>query len=1362
MSQPSRPRDRGQSPRRRPQFKIHAIESLEQRAVLAPFVSTTVTGVTFTAGTAPNPNVSTGTVAATATAMTDSAAPVTSISKLADLSQFGGDMVRIEAGQGGDFGKALYAISRGGGSNPAAVNNPGVIYRVDPVTGKASVWFDLNPVIKQMANNPAATAANSLGTGTGYVNWYDMAFDPEGYFDGRPSMFVTSSDATDPNKNAVYRIGSNGDFLGVYVGYSANVAGSLTRSPTAISVTPAEQAKYLRGLFTGNSQAGLGSATDQRVLFIDSNAFRPGTDLNSTTTLPAGAIATNANYGQQSGITSVDATYEIPANAVYDTFTNFGIPGAPAPNPTNQPGQSGVQGIAGNFLIGRGVQPAAGSAAIDTYPGDVFTSNNAPLLNGYQGLAAFRRFQDISFDRYQYFSYGFPSTVTGSTVTFAAAQISAPVYAGSVFVADLSNGLAVSVPPPAAAPAGTPNFVVPVGPNLTGTITITLNAQGAYEVTTNSTFPAAPQLDDSGRIIRIDTNGVVTNFAEGFKVWSSTDSSAFQNSSLSITFSADGTTLYASDADGIWQFKTVTSLAGSTSGNLIGLNDLRTFGVPYQGEDSAVAVLDTGIDAQTPNFRGRVAKGANTLFNSVGGNDDLAPGGATAIGQPDGHGTLIAGVIAQFVPQATLVPVNVFPVGQTNTNNTAVYNGLTYLSQNPFVNDPIRPGQQDRVVATAIGFGSSQIYQVEGVAYRQQKQLTLAFKDRLQRLRAIGNQPIAATGNNNVSNGSVNGMAVPAVYNEVVSASGVYPFPFVQDATTPPTDPSPGVIPRPSGPILLFPTQGSATLIGAGNLQTFTAGDNGTYYADRVIANANRSITTDFMAPAIDVPTFRRTNAGTNGAPIPGTNTFYASGTSLSAGIVAGSFATVASALDYWTQMARTGVTSDAYLNVPVGTRTLNFGAHKLLDLSVYANPDGINSILQWTAVPVEDPTRTIWNPKDPIRGGYRSPEYARIDIGNAIAAIEATQALNYLIDKNQLQLLDSNNNGLITAQSIQSFVNRANTIGLPEAGAMARLLGGTDRIDPNNATPTFFGERPDSPDVLQRRFNFLDFAAHGKLTGSISIQELTMLAHTLLPPPDSFVVTDRQRASVNGFLLEPTPTRNYIDLRHLLPTYVWVPRTILRRWRGVPPGAFGINFGQPKTATGPYQYDLFSNVPKASNQPSTGTAGAGKAARAAAAAAAKEAQLARQAANKQAALEAKAAKAAAAKAAAEARAAANAKTPTVANGSPVKPTTPNPSPTPTTTARPTTPTPSGGTLATPSTNNAEDPRVTAANALIKSMTAVIQSNTPGTPQTAGSTTNTTPSATSTNPADLLVATGETATDTDAAKDKDKADDKTT
>ena len=52
-------------------------------------------------------------------------------------------------GPGGEFGNEIYAISRGAGGNATkgAIIRPGVIYRVDPATGKSSVFFDLNTVI---------------------------------------------------------------------------------------------------------------------------------------------------------------------------------------------------------------------------------------------------------------------------------------------------------------------------------------------------------------------------------------------------------------------------------------------------------------------------------------------------------------------------------------------------------------------------------------------------------------------------------------------------------------------------------------------------------------------------------------------------------------------------------------------------------------------------------------------------------------------------------------------------------------------------------------------------------------------------------------------------------------------------------------------------------------------------------------------------------------------------------------------------------------------------------------------------------------------------------------------------------------
>jgi len=212
MSQPSRPQAHAPARRPRRELKLEAIFPLEDRCLLTPVVAVTpVTAVFVPAATQPA-NTTTGAVQITEgnpDAGFPSDAPFTSVSELTPISSFGGDIVQIQAGPGGVFGNAVYAISRGAGDNglsstsnlnsttppptvTSAINRPGVIYRVDPATGKTNVFFDLNTVISQV--NPNATPGNSVGTSTGLVNWYSIAFDPEGYFNGTPSMFVSSVD----------------------------------------------------------------------------------------------------------------------------------------------------------------------------------------------------------------------------------------------------------------------------------------------------------------------------------------------------------------------------------------------------------------------------------------------------------------------------------------------------------------------------------------------------------------------------------------------------------------------------------------------------------------------------------------------------------------------------------------------------------------------------------------------------------------------------------------------------------------------------------------------------------------------------------------------------------------------------------------------------------------------------------------------------------------------------------------------------------------------------------------------------------------------------------------------------------------
>lgn len=1230
MSEPAPPRARQEARRPRRSIRLEPIQELEERKLLAPYLPITARTATFTPiADQPNTqnlgafNVNIG------APLTTSAAAYTSVAQFAPISQFGGNIVRIEAGPGGDFGKGVYAVTRGAGDNaglPGVVSRPGVIYRVDPATGKASVFFDLNSVINQI--EPGENASNGLLPSTGLLNWYDIAFDPEGYFDGRTSMFVTSVDATDPNKNVVFRIGSDGSFLGAYVKFTNTETGVFNRAPTAVLVPPPEQQMFLRGLLTGTGinlstptpgNGGLVSPYgDFPVLFFSANAFRPGQDAGGLV-LPPGVTSTLLTVGPQTALVSSNIDYASP---VYSTFTNFGIPAAGGL--PGIPDVSGVQGLGGELLI-----RAPGSTTTTTIfgiPGGS-TSFDFPIgptptadvtLAGTQASGSapsgvdqfsaittpYRRFQDAAFDQYGYFSYG--TTVIQGANGAPPTAGTAPVYAGNLFVADLASGLAATVDLPASVtPAG--SLVLPVqGPGV-----------GGLEATPTGNQFELPSGNLGGRIIRIKPDGTVSTFAEGFHTNGSYGSDSFVNSSLSITFSADGTTLYAAADDGIWQFKTVTSLANSTSGSLIGLNDLRTLGVPYEGQDSAVAIVDTGVDAKVPNFRGRVAPGRNILTRGFG-NDDLAPFSTTTttgVSTNNGHGTLVAGVVAQFVPQATLVPVNIFgtrALTTTNggTTNDLVYNGMDYLIKTPFTADPIRYDTADRIVAATFGFGTQQTFDTEGTAFRKFPQLVVSFANQMVKMRKIGIQPIAAAGQlgtpvggvnpNGATAGDFNGMALPAILNEAISVTGSYPFPFTATALTPPTDPSPGPLGRPPGPVLVT---GRTNAVVGGNAAVLAAGDT-LIFSDKLLFSSNRSTTTDFTAPEMDLPTFGRTGVTSTGGTTPtatgGHLVFTEAGTSLSSGVVTGAYALVASALDYWSDLSRTGVTVDGYITTPVGVNQLDFGPHQIYDLSPYANPDGINSILQWTAVPTQDSdiiddTGVLLAPPT-LFDGPHPREISRVDVGNAIGAIEATVALNYLLSRNQLGLLDANNDGMVTAQEIQNFTDTAAHIGLAEAGAMARLLGGTARtgnVSVNSVSPelasartaiitgsgrTALGETPDQPDALQRRFNLLDYAANGQLKGAVTLDQLRVLAHTLLPAPDAFSVVDRQRASVNGYLIDPRPFRNYSELQHIKPTYAFVPPYQLRRFRNLSPSRLSVNRGIPARLQNPV-YTLFDKT---------------------------------------------------------------------------------------------------------------------------------------------------------------------------------------
>ncbi len=596
------------------------------------------------------------------------------------------------------------------------------------------------------------------------------------------------------------------------------------------------------------------------------------------------------------------------------------------------------------------------------------------------------------------------------------------------------------------------------------------------------------------------------------------------------------------------------------------------------------------------------------------------------------------------------------------------------MIQHPFVNDPLRPGKVDRVVAASFAFGTTQTFQTEVDAFKNYPQIVIALKNAYHKFLKEGIAPIAAAGEfgaplgatgassttggtggggaggggaggggaggggttgsgaapagsagaNNADNAAVgdsNGIALPAVLDEVISVTGVYSFPYDQTPASPPTDQVNGVLPDPLGPILLLGNSltiggtassstggtggagGGAGTTGGGfnaNAQLLAAGDK-EIYANRIVGAANRSNATDFAAPALNVPTFRRqflnttSSTTTTGTTSTVTNhlTFTQVGTSMAEAIVTGAYSLVSSALNYWTNLAKSsGYTDDAYLTTPVGVDSLNFGKHAWINLSAFNNPSGINGILAWTAVPAADANDGGGVSTPPtLPGGIFPRSFATINVANAIAAIEGYEAIHYLTAHNDWKFIDVNHDKVITAQELTNFTNNSAAMGLPEAGAMAALLGGTDTYGPvqpgiNNEV---FNENPDDPAAEQRRFNFFDFAADGQLNGSVTINEYKMLGRILLPSPDAYAVTDRQRASANGFLLNPTAKRNFVALQRTLPGFQWVSKAQVKKYRNVSPAQFGVDQNVTPGTSFPL-YTLFDPTLPASSSANTTT----------------------------------------------------------------------------------------------------------------------------------------------------------------------------
>ena len=162
-----------------------------------------------------------------------------------------------------------------------------------------------------------------------------MAFDPEGVFDGKPSLFVSSLSQADPTKNADLP-DRTGRVVpgGVYIQFTAGSPRRRTSScsPRAVFVPPVEQQSFLKGLFVGQgngSSANNGtSSTGQlrgAVLRRQHLPARPEPQRDERCRNGV-TLTTPFSFGPQIGFTAANSSYSLAG--LRRAFTDFGTPGA--------------------------------------------------------------------------------------------------------------------------------------------------------------------------------------------------------------------------------------------------------------------------------------------------------------------------------------------------------------------------------------------------------------------------------------------------------------------------------------------------------------------------------------------------------------------------------------------------------------------------------------------------------------------------------------------------------------------------------------------------------------------------------------------------------------------------------------------------------------------------------------------------------------------------------------------------------------------------------------------------------------------------------------------------------------------------
>lgn len=191
----------------------------------------------------------------------------------------------------------------------------------------------------------------------------------------------------------------------------------------------------------------------------------------------------------------------------------------------------------------------------------------------------------------------------------------------------------------------------------------------------------------------------------------------------------------------------------------------------FDGHGVTVAVLDSGIDATSPDFAGRIAAQKCFCDNLDGSgccpNGDTVQSGSGAARDDNGHGTHVSGIVAGggatapsgVAPGARIVAVKVLDFNRAFRSFTQIYRALEWIAN-----------ERPDVKVINMSFGSWSVYKPSEC---ETAAIAIGMHDLIAKLRSRGVLIAASSGNQS----SVVGTTLPACMGDVLGVGATYDAP---------------------------------------------------------------------------------------------------------------------------------------------------------------------------------------------------------------------------------------------------------------------------------------------------------------------------------------------------------------------------------------------------------------------------------------------------------------------------------------------------------------------------------------------------------------------------------------------------------